>query len=196
MFEKRFVELDPLKCYEIAKKWALEHLKTGKLEYLYPEKVRHVFEDVLNRTRFCDMQLETFIENVAAGNILSDSTKVAIIVALNEKRKPLQRIVNIERLIETSRRLVWSHNGKQEGKSFTVSSPALLTGVCLYLPKTEDVTYGPLEIIEGSNIVLTPYVTLKYTHGKQSQNESLSAVIPLQPGRIYSVRHRLQGKSS
>jgi len=39
------------------------------------------------------MQLETFIENLAAGNILTDSTKVAIIVALNEKRKPCNELL-------------------------------------------------------------------------------------------------------
>jgi len=192
LFEKGFVELDPLKCYEAAKKWALDHLKADK--HIDPEKVRNVLGDVINEIRFSDMQLETFIENVAADSILPDSTKVAIIVALNKKRKPLQRVVHIERFNETRRDLNWNHYGLQDGISFTVSSPGLLTGVCLYLPKEDGETSGPLEILEGSNIVLTQIVTLKYTPGKQSRNESLSTEIPLQPDKIYSVRHRFQGK--
>ena len=194
LFEKGFVELDPLKCYEAAKKWALDHLKADKHEDIDPENVRSVLGDVINEIRFCDMQLETFIENVADDNILQDSTKVAIIVALNKKRKPLQRIVNIERFKETKSDSNWNHRDRQDGISFTVSSPGLLTGVCLYLPNEDGVTLGPLEILEGSNIVLTQTVTLKFTPGKQSRNESLSAEISLQSAKIYSIRHRFQGK--
>jgi len=191
VFEKGFVELDALKCYEIAKKWALDHLKADKHENLDPGNVRSVLGDVLNEIRFSDMQLEAFIENVADDNILPDSTKVSIIVALNKKRK---KIVNIERFKETNRDRKWNHDGKQDGISFTVSLPGLLTGVCLYLPNEDGVTLGPLEILEEGNIVLAQNVTLKYTDGNQSRNESLSAVILLQPNKIYSIRHRFQGK--
>jgi len=192
--EKGFVEIDPLQCYEISKKWALKHFKVDKVEDLDPEKVRNVLGDVLNRIQFSDMQLDTFIDNVVSENILTDSTKCSIIMTINEKLKSVKEIT-INRFKEITG--TWTYNGgRQDGISFTVSAPALLTGVILYLPNVDGETSGPLEILQGDEVVLTQNLTLKYQYGTQYRNEPLSTKIHLQLGKVYSVRLRIQGKTT
>jgi len=90
----------------------------------------------------------------------------------------------------------WSYSGGQDGISFTVSSSVLLTGVILYLPNVDGETSGPLEFLDGDDVVLTQNVTLKYQYGTQCRNEPLSTKIHLQPGKVYSVRLRFQGQTT
>jgi len=191
VFEKGFVEVDPLKCYEITKKWALRHFKADKLEDLDLEKLRNVLGDVLNGIRFSDMQLDTFIENVVSEDIVTDSAKLSIIMAINKKQKPVEEI-HVHRFAHIGPDC-WHHVGAQSGISFTVSSPALLTEVCLYLPKDEGETSGPLEVLEEDEVVLTQIVTLKYQHGTKCRKVPLSIKIQLLQGKIYSVRHIFKG---
>ena len=192
--EKGFVEIDPLQCYEISKKWALKHFKVDKVEDLDPEKVRNVLGDVLNGIQFSDLQLDTFIDNVVSEDILTDSTKLSIIMAINKKLKSGKEIT-IYRFKEISN-LMWGYSGGQDGISFTVSSPALLTGVILYLPNVDGETSGPLQILDGDEVVLTQNVSLTYQNGTKYRNEPLSTKINLQPGKVYSVRLRFQGQTT
>ena len=189
--ENRFVKHSPLECYKIAKKWALKHLKADKIDDIDPKHVRDVLGDVLDVILFSDMQLNVFIENVAQENILTNSKKVSIIITINEKLK-LLKDVNLHRFedIEPDTR---ANNGIECGMRFTVSSPALLTGVKLFLPAEDGQTSGPLEILEGDEVVLTQNVSLNYQFGRQSQDEYLSNKIALQPDKVYFVRHRFQG---
>jgi len=189
--EKGFVEIDPLECYEISKKWTLKHLNEGNVEDLDPEKARELLGDVLNVIRFRDMQLYTFIKFVAPENILPDSTKISIIIEISEKSFSMKDI-HVHRFAQIDPG-PWSHNGAQSGISFTVSVPSLLTGVCLYLPRDEGETSGPLEILEENEVVVKQIVTLKYKHGMKYQNEPLSTKIRLQQGKVYSVRHVFKG---
>jgi len=191
VFEKGFVEIDPLICYEITKKWALKHFKADKLEDIDLEKVRNVLGNVLNGIRFSDMQLDTFIENVVSEDIVTDSTKLSIILAINKKQKSMEAI-HVHRFTEIAQGY-WNHVGFQSGISLTVSSPALLTGVCLYLPKDKGETSGPLEILEENKAVHKQIVKLKYQNGMKYRNEPLSTKIPLQQDKVYSVRHSFKG---
>jgi len=163
IFEKWFVEFDPLKCYEVSTKWALKHLKAENIDDIDSEKVRDVLGDVLD--------------------------------AIQDKISLMKMTIDVERFeeIETC---YWINDGGQDGISFTVSSPALLTGVKLYLPIEDGETSGLLEILEMSDIVLSQYVTLQYRHGKTYRNELLITKIPLKPDKIYSVRHQFRGKET
>jgi len=191
--EKGFFEIEPLECYTMSKKWAQKHLKADKLEDPDHERVREVLGNVLNVIRFSEMQLDTFIDYVASENILTDSTKISIIMEINEKLRSI-KVITVDRFKEINGD--WIHSGGQDGISFTVTSPALLTGVSLYLPIADGETSGPLEILEGGDIVLTQNVILKYRHKMTKRNEPLITKIPLKPDKIYSVRHRFQGTSS
>jgi len=192
VLEKGYVKFNQLECYKIAKKWTLKQLKADKIEDIDQQHVRDVIGNVMDVIRFSDMQLNVFIENVAKENVLTNSKKVSIIIMINEKLK-LFRELNMYRFKEFDS-TPWTQNGLEDGISFTVSSPVLLTAVWLYLPVEDGETSGPLEILEGAEIVLTQNVSLKYQYWNRCQNESLSTKIPLQPDKVYSVRHRFQGK--
>ena len=172
----------------------MKHLEEGNVEDLDKEKARELLGDVLDVIRFRDMQLCTFIKFVAPENILPDSTKISIIIGINEKSISIEEI-HVHRFAQIEPGS-WGHIRSQSGISFTVSSPALLTGVCLYLPKDDGETSGPLEILEEDKIVLTQIVTLKYQHGMKYRNEPLSTQIRLQQGKVYSVRHIFKGQNT
>lgn len=207
---KVFLSLDRMditgeeQLYTALKRWATASCENKGLEITSPENLRNELVDVLPLIRFPTLSIEIFTRLVIKDNILDNQEKLNVVqdivckesnsIFSNVKRLPrsLRIVLEIERLKKTDGKL--GHNGKQQdGISFTVSKPAVLMDVALYLPYSTNDVSGTLEIFECDTQLVSDTVYLMPKGNTKFDFVSLSKTVNLVPDKIYSVRQRLNG---
>jgi len=191
----------PLDIYEACKTWAKGQVKQQDSD-VSCERIRDILGGIISKIRFNEMSCEDFVDCVVKEHILSSDEVVKNLLGIREKQekekireKSVEKEIHIQRsgTVDCS----WSHNDRQDGISFTVSTNVWLTAVDLFLPDQNRGTLtGPLEVFEDQTQVLTTNVTLTGKTGKQFESFNLPARVRLQAGNVYSLRQRLTGSSS
>jgi len=134
------------------------------------------------------MSYDDFVRYVVKDRILIDSEVVNNLLAKMRK-------IHIRRSGTVGES--WTHGGKQDGISFSVSTNVWLTAVDLFLPvRNVGKLTGPFEVYEDQTQVLTTNVTLVGQVDKQFQMFKLPTCVRLQAGKVYSLRQRMKGASS
>lgn len=191
--------------YLACKKWAEAASAKKDQEQLTPDKLRSFLADCLPLIRFPSMTIEIFVCIVCTEDILSEDEKLQIIQDIvmkgsssgfNAKRRSKSITFDVQRMTEILRGDGWSHTGKQDGISFSVSDLVNCVAVAIYLPSKEGEVSGPVEVLEDQTVVQSMDITLKYQSGEAFQFVTLKNEFPLKPDVLYSIRQRLVGTST
>jgi len=191
----------PLDVYEACKKWAKGQFEKQE-DDVSCEQIRVLIGPITSKIKFSQMSCEDFLDNIAQDQILNSDEVVKILLEMRKKQKEEKKQeISEEREIHIQRSGTvepgWYHSGVQDGISFTVSTNVWLTAVDLFLPlKNGGKLTGTFEVFEDQTQVLTTNVTLMGKDGKQFERIKLAARVRLQTGKLYSLRHKLNGDIS
>ena len=199
--------------YLACKTWAEENSgkdKTSKEQKVEVQEdggssLRTALGDCLSLIRFPSMSVDTFVCSVSKDNLLTADEKLHIIqdIVTTETtcnfpatKRARSLTFDIQRMSEIPRADWWSHTGKQDGISFTVTQSATLVAVALYLPSKKGEVQGPLEILEDQNLVVSMDITLQHQPNEPFQYITLEKEVALKQNVNYSIRQRLAGTST
>ncbi|KAH3792735.1 hypothetical protein DPMN_146234 [Dreissena polymorpha] len=195
------IDASESELYVACKRWAARRCKAADKQETDANIRKELGDEVIYQIRFPAMTLEEFTNVVASENILSEREMLNVYRSIGNKQID-SMFNNKERSFKREKFLFvrcqtleerWLCNGSEDGLCFTVSKDCKMTAVDLFLPVEEGSVSGYLEILNGSAVIHTQNVTLKYTEGAKHTLVNLTQPIKLFTGTKYTIRQRLTG---
>ncbi|XP_052224502.1 BTB/POZ domain-containing protein 6-like isoform X3 [Dreissena polymorpha] len=183
------------------KRWAAQRCRVaGKQET--DEHIRQELGDeLIDLIRFPTMTLEEFTDVVTCEYVLNKDEMLSVYRSI-VKKENVSKFKNKHRLSVIKKCLFerfktvggsWANGGAQDGLSFIVSKDCYLSGIDMFLPDVEGSVTGVLELLEGTTVIHTQNVTLRYNKGVEHVLVDLEKCLHLNSRSEYSIRQIMKG---